>query len=55
MDGQDTGHTTPDILTNITVGTHTITLKKKNFKDATGQVEVIAGQTVNFHRDMQKL
>ncbi len=55
LDGQDSGHVTPDTLTNITAGTHTITLKKKNFKDATGQVEVIAGQTVNFHLELQKL
>ena len=55
LDGQDTGKVCTSVLHNIPAGVHTITLKLAGYKDASGQVTVVSGQLVNFHRDLQEL
>ena len=54
LDGKDTGKVCTSVLHVIPAGVHTITLKLTGYKDASGQVTVIAGQLVNFHRDLEE-
>lgn len=43
VDNTNTGKTTPDSVTNLTVGNHTVTLKLAEYRDTTFTVSVSAG------------
>jgi hypothetical protein len=45
LDGSNTGKTTPDILTGISIGSHIFILKKSGYDNATGPITVIGGVT----------
>jgi uncharacterized protein YkwD len=45
LDNVNTGLVTPSYVPNVPVGTHTVTLKLKGYKDATKTVQVKAGST----------
>jgi hypothetical protein len=48
LDGVDTGNITPCALTNVSVGTHIITLTLTDYLNYSNVINVIANQTVNL-------
>jgi len=45
LDGSDTGHTTNTTLTDVSPGSHTVSLIKEGYEDEQASVSVTAGQT----------
>lgn len=45
LDNVNTGQVTPSYVSNVPVGTHTVTLKLTGYRDATKTVQVKAGKT----------
>ncbi|MGA9291452.1 MAG: PEGA domain-containing protein [Ignavibacteriaceae bacterium] len=47
IDGKNTSKVTPDTLLNYPVGTHSITLQKKDYRDTTFQINIIGYLTIS--------
>ena len=47
LDNINTNKTTPDTIADLTVGDHTFTLKKNNYRDTTFQINVIGYLTIS--------
>lgn len=47
LDNLNTGKITPDTLLNLPIGTHSITIRKNNYRDTTFQINVIAYLTIS--------
>lgn len=45
IDGVDQNITTPAVISSVPAGDHTYTLKKAGYKDMTGMVMIVTGQT----------
>ncbi|MDD4255451.1 MAG: PEGA domain-containing protein [Methanofollis sp.] len=54
LDGVSTGQVTNGTLANVPVGTHTITVTKVGYLDASSQVTVVRDQTASVHFNLEK-
>ncbi len=55
IDGADTGKLTNTTIDGIGVGTHTVTLKKDGYVDATKTVIMTAGETTALHLNLDEI
>jgi len=49
LDNMDTGHFTPSILTNVSAGSHVLTLALEDYHSYSSIINVIANQTINLN------
>jgi len=54
IDGADTGAVTNATLDGIAVGTHTVTLRKDGYVDATAEIEITEGETATLRLDLAR-